>query len=89
MDVLVPVAMVDIYDHMCLTYGIGWGYIILAEVIDARYGLGSLIISSQRRGPYEHVYAVLIVIIFISIFINFTLTKLGKWLFPYRDLEAH
>lgn len=89
MDVLVPVAMVDIYDHMCLTYGIGWGYIILAEVIDARYGLGSLIISSQRRGPYEHVYAVLIVIILISIFINFSLTRLGKWLFPYRDLEAH
>lgn len=88
LDVLVPVALVDIYDHMCLTYGIGWGYIILAEVIDAPYGLGSLIISSQRRGPYEHVYAVLIVIVLISILINWSLAKLGDWLFPYRHLEA-
>ena len=86
LDVLVPVALVDIYDHLCLTYGIGWGYIILAEVIDARFGLGNLIITSQRRGPYEHVYAVLIVIVLISILINYALTTVGRWLFPYRDL---
>lgn len=85
LDVIVPVALGDIYDCMCLTYGIGWGYIILAEVIDARYGLGSLIITSQRRGPYEHVYAVLIVIVLISVLINYTLAWIGKWLFPYRD----
>ena len=84
-DVLVPVALADIYDHLCLTYGIGWGYIILAEVINANYGLGSLIITSQRRGPYEHVYAVLIVIVLISILINAALLALGRWLFPYRD----
>ncbi|MBI3549698.1 MAG: ABC transporter permease subunit [Elusimicrobia bacterium] len=83
--VLVPVALVGIYDYLCLTYGIGWGYIILAEVIDARFGLGSLIITSQRRGPYEHVYAVLIVIILISILINNALAYVGKWLFPYRE----
>jgi NitT/TauT family transport system permease protein len=83
--VLVPVALADIYDNLCLTYGVGWGYIIMAEVIDAKYGLGSLIISSQRRGPYEHVYAVLIVIILISILISWTLSAVGKWLFPYRE----
>lgn len=85
LHVLVPVALVDVYDYLCLTYGIGWGYIILAEVIDAKYGLGSLIITSQRRGPYEHVYAVLIVIVLISIVINNTLALIGKWLFPYRE----
>ncbi|HAH07692.1 MAG TPA: hypothetical protein DCM05_14410 [Elusimicrobia bacterium] len=84
-EVLVPVALADIYDSLCLAYGVGWGYIILAEVIDAKYGLGSLIISSQRRGPYEHVYAVLIVIILISILISWTLSVLGRWLFPYRE----
>ena len=85
LQVLVPVALADIYDDLCLAYGIGWGYIIMAEVIDAKYGLGSLIISSQRRGPYEHVYAVLIVIVLISILINWTLTMMGGWLFPYRE----
>ena len=84
-QVLVPVALADIYDHLCLTYGIGWGYIILAEVIDAKYGLGNLIITSQRRGPYEHVYAVLIVIVAVSFVINWTLRGVGRWLFPYRE----
>jgi NitT/TauT family transport system permease protein len=83
--VMIPVALVDIYDALCLTYGIGWGYIILAELIDAKYGLGYLITVSQRRGPYEHVYAVLIVIVAISILINWSLGLVGKWLFPYRE----
>jgi ABC-type nitrate/sulfonate/bicarbonate transport system permease component len=87
LEVMIPVALADIYDHLCLTYGIGWGYIIMAEVIDARFGLGSLIITSQRRGPYEHVYAVLIVIVVLSIFINFGLKRVGQWLFPYRVAE--
>jgi len=87
LQVLVPIALVDIYDDLTLAYGIGWGYIIMAEVIDAKYGLGSLIISSQRRGPYEHVYAVLIVIVLISILINWTLTAVGDWLFPYRETD--
>lgn len=84
-QVLVPVALVDIYDRLCLTYGIGWGYIILAEVIDAKFGLGNLIITSQRRGPYEHVYAVLLVIVAVSFLINWTLRGIGRWLFPYRE----
>lgn len=85
LHVIVPVSLSDIYDHLCLTYGVGWGYIIMAEVINANYGLGSLIITSQRRGPYEHVYAVLIVIVLISILINSALSALGGWLFPYRE----
>jgi NitT/TauT family transport system permease protein len=84
--VLVPVAQADIYDHLCLTYGIGWGYIILAEVINAKYGLGYLITLSQRRGPIEHVYAVIIVIILIGMMINYTLAAIGRWLFPYRKV---
>jgi NitT/TauT family transport system permease protein len=87
-EVIVPVALGDIFDGLCLTYGIGWGYIILAEVIDAQHGLGYLIITSQRRGPYEHVYAVIIVIVLLSILINKTLTGIGRWLFPYRHLNG-
>jgi len=87
-QVLVPVALCDIYDDLCLTYGIGWGYIILAELINAKFGLGYLITVSQRRGMNEDVYAVLIVIVLISFLINWTLTRIGGWLFPYREAGA-
>jgi len=87
-QVLVPVALSDIYDDLCLTYGIGWGYIILAELIDAKFGLGHLILVSQRRGMNEDVYAVLIVIVLISFLINWTLRNVGGWLFPYREAGA-
>ncbi|MDD5628911.1 MAG: ABC transporter permease [Elusimicrobia bacterium] len=87
-EVLVPVAVSDIYDDLCLTYGIGWGYIILAELIDAKFGLGHLILVSQRRGMNEDVYAVLIVIVAISFLINWTLRSVGGWLFPYREAGA-
>ena len=86
--VMVPVALSDIYDDLCLTYGIGWGYIILAELINAKFGLGYLITVSQRRGMNEDVYAVLIVIVLISFLINWTLTAIGGWLFPYREAGA-
>ena len=87
-QVLVPVALSDIYDDLCMTYGIGWGYIILAELIDAKFGLGHLILVSQRRGMNEDVYAVLIVIVLISFLINWTLRSVGDWLFPYREAGA-
>jgi NitT/TauT family transport system permease protein len=86
--VLVPVAMSGIYDDLCLTYGIGWGYIILAELINAKFGLGYLITVSQRRGMNEDVYAVLIIIVLISFLLNWTLNQIGAWLFPYRDAGA-
>jgi NitT/TauT family transport system permease protein len=86
--VLVPVALVEIYDDLCLTYGIGWGYIILAELINAKFGLGYLITVSQRRGMNEDVYAVLIVIVLISFLLNWSLKAVGGWLFPYREAGA-
>jgi NitT/TauT family transport system permease protein len=86
--ILVPVAISGIYDDLCLTYGIGWGYIIMVEMINATHGLGQLILASQRRGMNEDVYAVLIVIVFISFLINWMLGLVGNWLFPYRTAGA-
>src|SRR2546423_7194403 len=48
--VLFPVAKANIWDHMRGVYAVGWGWVIMAEiVVQAQYGLGALIEVSNRR----------------------------------------
>lgn len=82
--VLVPVALAEIYAALRLVIGVGWTYIILAEMIDAERGLGNLIITSQRRGPREHIYLVLVLIMVLAFLTDKLLATLGRRLFPYR-----
>ncbi len=85
MRVLIPVSLAGIFDALRLVVGVGWTYILLAEMVSAERGLGNLIIVAQRRGPREHIYLVLIVIIVIAFVTDRTLATIGKALFPYRE----
>lgn len=83
-QVLFPVAKADLWDHLRGVYGVGWGWIILAEVVNAERGLGYLIAISERRGHTASIFAVIIVIVAIAVACD-QLWKLGgRVLFPYR-----
>jgi len=86
--VLVPLAMPDLFNSTRLLFGLGFGYIILAEVVNMDKGLGTLIAQSQRRGPREHVYLCLFVIAILAYGIDRLLYWIGKQLFPYRFKEG-
>lgn len=86
--VLLGIAAPALWDALRLTVGIGWTYIILAEIVDAERGLGSLIITSQRRGPREHIYLVLLVIMAMAFLIDRAFVTVGRRLFPYREGEG-
>jgi NitT/TauT family transport system permease protein len=83
--VLLPVAWPDIYQAMRLGFGIGWSYILLAEMVDVGRGLGGIIITSQRRGPREHIYLVLLIIVTVAFLTDKVWVALGRRLFPYRE----
>lgn len=83
--VLLPVAWPDIFQSLRLGFGIGWSYILLAEMVDIGKGIGGIIIVSQRRGPREHIYLVLLVIIALAFVTDKLWSSLGKRLFPYRE----
>jgi len=85
--VLLGVAAPEIFNALRLTVGVGWTYIILAEIVDAERGLGSLIIISQRRGPREHIYLVLLVIMGLAFAIDQLFIWAGRALFPYRERQ--
>ena len=83
-EVLFPVAAADIWDHLRGVYGIGWGWIILAEVVAAQQGLGFLIQMSERRGHTNATFAIIIVIVAIAVVCDQAWRAGGRSLFPYR-----
>jgi ABC-type nitrate/sulfonate/bicarbonate transport system permease component len=53
--------------------------------MDAERGLGALIITSQRRGPREHIYLVLLAIMTLAFLLDRFFVYLGRLCFPYRS----
>ena len=83
--VLFPVAQADIWEVLRGAFGVGWTWIILAEVwANAENGLGYLLEISYRRGHMDRYFAVVIVIVAIAVGFD-QLWRMGsRLLFPYR-----
>jgi NitT/TauT family transport system permease protein len=83
--VLIPLALPDIYDSLRNLFGLAFGYIMLAELVNAQHGLGYLLMASQRRGLTEHIFAILIIIGLLAYGIDRLLYWFQRGLFPYRE----
>ena len=86
--VLIPLALPDIYNSLRNLFGLAFGYIMLAELVNAEHGLGYLLMSSQRRGLTEHIFAILIVIGLLAYGIDRLLFWFQRGLFPHRTDHA-
>ena len=85
--VLLAISWPEIYQAMRLGFGVGWSYILLAEMVDIGKGLGGIIMTSQRRGPREHIYLVLLVIVLVAFLTDRAWAAAGRRLFPYRETK--
>jgi ABC-type nitrate/sulfonate/bicarbonate transport system permease component len=83
--VLIPLAMPEIYASLRALFGLAFGYIMLAELVNARHGLGYLLMTSQRRGLTEHIFAILFLIGLLAYGIDRLLFWFQRGLFPYRN----
>jgi len=81
--VIFPLALPDIVNSLRLIFGLAFGYIMLAEVINAKTGIGALIINSQRRGFQEHIYLCLFIISLLAWVIDRSIMLLQRQLFPH------
>ncbi len=81
--VLIPLALPKVYVGVRFLFGLAFGYIMLAEVINAEAGLGYLIEQSMRRSLFEHMYLLLIVIGLLAFGIDRLLAFFQRGLFPY------
>ena len=85
--VLVALALPGIYSSLRHLFGLAFGYIMLAELINAQYGLGYLLMASQRRGLSEHIILILLIIGLLAYAIDRLLFFFQRGLFPYRASE--
>lgn len=83
--VLLPASLPSIAQSFLMMYGIGWTYVIIAEMINTNVGLGYLMNIGSARGRTDMVFAALIAVLVASCIFDFignaTIKKVFKWKF--------
>jgi len=73
-----------IFSSFRILYDIGWTYVILAEMINARKGVGYMVEAARKVLDFERVYAGIIAIGVAAFLFRLLLTLLERFLFPWR-----
>jgi NitT/TauT family transport system permease protein len=82
--VLIPGSLPAIGEALRVMNGIGWTYVILAEVVNARYGLGYLITTAGKRSHVDQIFALVLVILFIGVVTDWMIRVINRRLFHWR-----
>jgi NitT/TauT family transport system permease protein len=67
-----------------ILYDIGWTYVILAEMVNARKGVGYMVEAARKVLDFDRVYAGIIAIGIAAFLFRFLLAAAESWLFPWR-----
>jgi ABC-type nitrate/sulfonate/bicarbonate transport system permease component len=86
--VMLPAALPSICESFLMMYGIGWTYIIIAEMVNAHNGLGYIINIASARGNTSLVFVGVITIILFSVVFDtigkILIRKLFKWKYAIK-----
>jgi len=85
--VLLPGAWPGIFEAGRVLYGVGWTYVILAEIINAQYGLGYLLTQAQRRNHIDWIYALILVVLLLGVTTNYIFVFTGRRLFAWKEAD--
>jgi len=77
-------AFPSIFGSFRILYDIGWTYVILAEMVNARKGVGYMVEAARKVLDFERVYAGIIAIGIAAFLFRWLLTSLERFLFPWR-----
>ena len=83
--VLIPHAMPEIFDSFRVMNAIAWTYVILAEVINARVGLGYMLELARTHHKPSWMFAGLLVIAVIGLATDWLIRFLGTIFFRWRE----
>jgi NitT/TauT family transport system permease protein len=73
-----------IFSSFRILYDIGWTYVILAEMVNARRGVGYMVEAARKNLDFERVYAGIIAIGLAAFLFRWLLGFLERMLFPWR-----
>ena len=74
-----------IFSSFRILYDIGWTYVILAEMVNARRGVGYMVEAARKNLDFERVYAGIIAIGVAAFLFRWLLGFLERMLFPWRQ----
>ena len=74
----------SIFGSFRILYDIGWTYVILAEMVNARKGVGYMVEAARKVLDFERVYAGIIAIGVAAFLFRLLLTFVEGRLFPWR-----
>ena len=74
-----------IFGSFRILYDIGWTYVILAEMVNARRGVGYMVEAARKVLDFERVYAGIIAIGVAAFLFRSLLTVLESRLFPWQS----
>lgn len=77
-----------VFSSFRILYDIGWTYVILAEMVNARKGVGYMVEAARKVLDFERVYAGIFAIGIAAFLFRFILTFLEKRLFPWRQAAS-
>lgn len=83
--VVIPNALPQIWDACRLMVGIGWAFVIVAEIVGASSGLGHLMIESQRFLRTQNIFAAIVVIGCLGLLTDYFFEITHKLLFPWSE----
>ena len=83
--VLIPGSLPAIGEALRVMNGIGWTYVILAEVINAPHGLGALITVAGKRSHVDQIFALVLVILAIGVATDQVIRFANKRLFAWAE----
>lgn len=77
-----------IFSSFRILYDIGWTYVILAEMVNARKGVGYMVEAARKVLDFERVYAGIIAIGIAAFVFRILLRFLERQLFPWRQAAS-
>ena len=81
-------AFPGVFGSFRILYDIGWTYVILAEMVNARKGVGYMVEAARKVLDFERVYAGIIAIGVAAFLFRALLMFLEKRLFPWRVTDG-
>lgn len=81
--VLLPGAAPEIAEALRQVLGLGWTYVVVAELIGAASGIGHMITDSQALMATDNIIAGIVVIGVVGLASDLLFKKANQWLFPW------
>ncbi len=86
--VLIPAAMPQIFDSFRVMNAIAWTYIILAEMVNPKTGIGYILRLADQHTKPEWSFAGILVVGVIGITTDLLIRLINRLLFSWREADA-